>query len=1295
MNKLQFIFDPIKEADITEETRLVIQDWKKGEFHTLKVLDTGETLRLDESDFESHLYYRYKFQIKRNGKWEDKTRYKNLPERETEEGIKYLYYHHANSPALIVVFQALASVPGYNYVRTLKDLPVSKLYIKDEYGPNPTKASYYLGKNKEFNIAANTAKLIEYVRGYNNIPKEKVICAGSSKGGFASIYQAFFNDYGYAVAGGPQIYLGNYLGKGLGKPQSVLAPIYTFITGSSSESEIEWANAILTEVVKNRTTSPPNLYIHVGKNEPHYKNHVLPFYEFLNDQGIRNVELDLGEYDDHDELAMHFPVFLKEKIESILKNMVSDEIKLFKRTEPNDSTLEIADMILNNHIYLFKTWEPFKFDGELNWEEDPFNDKTWKFYLHEIRMVSFLSNAYEITKNMKYLIKARWFIESWMKKNPSANQNVSEWSWTGHGTANRLLNLIYFWSLYKESQEFDNNFRLKFIDLLIEHGLFLENDEHYEDYNHGIFQDQALLELAILFPDMKESGVWLDKSIRRLTNRINKDFSESGVHKEHSPAYHLLVMKLFQSIKSFMDHYKVKYPADFKDKFTLMQDYMAVLVDDQGNFPLLGDTGVSKVIRSIKAEDIASDYWLYKYSNGKRGKPLVDSFFPYPDGGIAIYKGNKQNANEIVNWVFTAAFHSTVHKHADDLSFLLKFGKTNYFVDSGRYNYREKDPFRKYFRSVFAHNSIAVDEKTYSLTRDQKGRSQITDYGSNEKYTYVRGTHKLYEGITITRLLLQLNDGALIIHDKIDSKHHHKYSQLFNIGQDVKVNTSDSGETFVFESQLENSFITMKQLLIPDKVEQYEGNENPIRGWQSFEFNEKHPIKSVHFSREGQNVEFLTLINFSTLKSTDRVEVGKKDSNTVYKIINNNEDQFDIYIKDCINSIIDKSKNKKVETDKMSAVKIKIFNQHDLVPVGTKVKASIESSHGEDLTYAWYVYRDGRRVDVRPYSPELKNITISLDQEGIYYLKGFVKDKQGNKSSKNSTTIKAYKTSNNVPKRKVLTLYNRQEISSEYLDHLSLDFKEPAILTVNKNHIKYDFLLRTDKESPFLFVLGSGAYNSKEFAPPVFQRHSWVNEFKGNVIYYNDPTLYLRDINLGWGQGTKEEYYLENIAEIIAELASKMRIENNKILFYGSSAGGFMSLMLAGYLNGSSAFVNNPQTIVPNYFKSHVQAMYEASYPDLNVNEIISKFNKRLDVTAYYQSIKSIPNIYYLQNAACQHDMENHFEPFLRKIHALLQEEGSGQLVTNLYWDEDSQHNPVSKELTLRYLDIVTDLFLK
>lgn len=327
------IFDPYKEHKLNIPVRLVIKDTVKDEFTHIEVLNPKETYELYLKDLDKHLLYKYKYQIKKNHKWHDHIPYENIiKEQENEDGIKYIFYpgkakkrlfRKSKHKYLVVIFQGIKDLNRksyYNYIKTLKDIDAPRLYIKDDYGTDEkTQTSYYLGPNKTFTIAEKVLKLIEQVRTQLGIAKKNVICAGSSKGGYAGLYFSHKGKYGYAVVGGPQVLVGNYLSKGKidgNEEKSILPPILKYLAGEITIENIEWANNILFNVIKE-SNHEPTIYLHVGKGEPHYKHHVLPLMEFFKELGKRKIYLDLADYDTHKDLARHFPDFLINNINKI------------------------------------------------------------------------------------------------------------------------------------------------------------------------------------------------------------------------------------------------------------------------------------------------------------------------------------------------------------------------------------------------------------------------------------------------------------------------------------------------------------------------------------------------------------------------------------------------------------------------------------------------------------------------------------------------------------------------------------------------------------------------------------------------------------------------------------------------------------------------------------------------------------------------------------------------------------------------------------------------------------------
>lgn len=306
------------EHDITEDVRLVVYDNDTSTFIVKEIIKSGDSLELDEKLFHGSWDYKYKFQILREDKWVDHGRYTRiLPEQISEDGIKYLLYPNQESEKLLVVFQAINTRQSYNYIKTLKEFNVNKLFIKDDYGLDElTKSSYYLGVKKDLSIAKYTQKLISEVVSELNIKKENLIFAGSSKGGYAALYHGYTFGAGNIIPGGPQIMLGDYLYQN--NPASIRYEIFKSIVGDFTEENKSWANNLLYEVVKNSSEPFPNTKVHIGLKEPHYKEHVEFFENWVNEFNIPNVEIAGEDYSTHEELAEFYPIFLNNEVKRLV-----------------------------------------------------------------------------------------------------------------------------------------------------------------------------------------------------------------------------------------------------------------------------------------------------------------------------------------------------------------------------------------------------------------------------------------------------------------------------------------------------------------------------------------------------------------------------------------------------------------------------------------------------------------------------------------------------------------------------------------------------------------------------------------------------------------------------------------------------------------------------------------------------------------------------------------------------------------------------------------------------------------
>lgn len=245
-------------------------------------------------------------------------------------------------------------------------------------------------------------------------------------------------------------------------------------------------------------------------------------------------------------------------------------------------------------------------------------------------------------------------------------------------------------------------------------------------------------------------------------------------------------------------------------------------------------------------------------------------------------------------------------------------------------------------------------------------------------------------------------------------------------------------------------------------------------------------------------------------------------------------------------------------------------------------------------------------------------------------------------------------------------------------------------LVVFIDSVPYCFTVRFASRNDNLICFGPGAQqrnvvNSKGelVTPPFFQRWSWHDQFDESVITYADPCFfYDADIRIGWFVGEKSQWYLENAALVIERLSVNRNIKPQEILFYGSSAGGFVSIALATLVKDSRALVNNSQFILMNYEEEHLDRLFNylrMSYGELSRDEMVNLINYRINLIELFKREKYVPQISYYVNSDSSRDIHNQCIPFIEEISRL--EFFDNDFDIHFYKDiYDIPHTPLGKD---------------
>lgn len=259
----------------------------------------------------------------------------------------------------------------------------------------------------------------------------------------------------------------------------------------------------------------------------------------------------------------------------------------------------------------------------------------------------------------------------------------------------------------------------------------------------------------------------------------------------------------------------------------------------------------------------------------------------------------------------------------------------------------------------------------------------------------------------------------------------------------------------------------------------------------------------------------------------------------------------------------------------------------------------------------------------------------------------------------------------------------------ENIDEKFLANNSENTLAVKIDEIDFYFKVKLKEKSRKLVVFSNGAIDTNIRKPPVFMRSTWSDDINANCIYIDDRTIHSNGLKIGWGIGKKDRYFLKDYNKFVKLVSNLLNIEPANTVYFGSSAGGFMSMAMASENKGSKAIVNNPQNYVFNYHKGSVNKLFSVIFPNEDRSDIIEKYKDRLSITKIISQNNYFPEIHYLQNRLCKSDMENQVAPLIKMIDRY--NINSEKLNFVLYNNKKAGHNPMNKQSTINYINGILD----
>ena len=527
---------------------------------------------------------------------------------------------------------------------------------------------------------------------------------------------------------------------------------------------------------------------------------------------------------------------------------------------PQEQAQKIADDLIGGKLWVYPPIPPMMYTLDtMDWNVK-YSDfqASFQLHLHSLVPVQIMTQAFEETKERRYLDFAKRFIQAWQTyvANPEnyTGDNYNKYTWNDHSTSDRTKILIYYGKVCRQAGYSDDTFEKWLYQILKEQGDWLYDDTNYiKRHNHGVMEDEALFQLSILL------GVddWGQRAEKRIIEQLDFAFNAENVHVENSPGYARGVAALFTRVANFLQSNNQPLGVKIKQRLTKCYEYINWSMKPNGIIAQIGDTQNLPGVLYGPEE------------NQRRKSPETHKI--YPQSGYYFYRSDRNvEANQDTWKCIKAGYVTTTHKHADDCSFMLYSKGYEIFTDCGIYGYAIDNDTRLYLLSAKAHNAVVVDNSSYTAGWNEKNLVGLSAYEFSPICDHVQVFNQAYKGVYYQRDFYSADD-LTILHDRLISQQSHTYSQLFHLAEDVKVLFSRDREVLLSIGS-SGYVVRIRQLGAPVRLSVIHGNKAKADyGLISRKEGHLDTIDTLKFDLMGENGEFITAITIEDKNGTVRL----------------------------------------------------------------------------------------------------------------------------------------------------------------------------------------------------------------------------------------------------------------------------------------------------------------------------------------------------------------------------------------------------------------------------------------
>lgn len=532
-----------------------------------------------------------------------------------------------------------------------------------------------------------------------------------------------------------------------------------------------------------------------------------------------------------------------------------------------------------------------------DWEhKGPNADVEWAWFFNRHPVFRELYAHWQVDPNPEYPAVASDIVIDWVRHNPPPRFMSFSSAWRALEVARRLEApwMDVFWG-FMETPEFTDEARILMLASIPAHANYLMK-HHAFGGNHKITEMMALLMVALVFPEFKESEMWLDYAVRKLEEELFNQTYPDGAHKELSNHYQRVVLLSFQRVLNLLKAGEQDgYYESMLPRVEAMWDYFVGVMRPIGWGPLNNDSdredNQDYITRFAQPYYHRADwqYILTRQQEGQKPEGTASQFFPW--AGHAVMRRDWSGSTP---WAFyNIGPYGTDHQHKDRLHLSIDVGNRPFLVDSGRYTYKP-GAARDYYQGGSGHNLVLLEGRAsepppYAVESPMLVLAQVGDaydtFAASVRFPAkpMKGQGSATHKRTVTFVKEGIEGASLgywWVEDELISYGNEHWQTLWHFHPDCEIRLEGHTAITQFSQGVNLALIPFG---FDAEVTVSRGSENPYQGWYSENFKQQRPATALIYETSARSPKtqrwlILPLAENESLPETDWILKNLKTS---------------------------------------------------------------------------------------------------------------------------------------------------------------------------------------------------------------------------------------------------------------------------------------------------------------------------------------------------------------------------------------------------------------------------------